>query len=90
MVTVRFRGEENFSAAYEEGRKIGECRFARTGDRWLIEHVEVDPEYSGQGIGYKLLKVVIDNARYEHMKVTPVCEYAKSVFEKNDAWHDLL
>ncbi len=58
--------------------------------RIIIEHTIVSPKYSGKGLGKLLVSNVVEFARDSGMKITPICEYAKSVLEKNMEYNDVL
>lgn len=90
MVIMHFEPENNRSAAYDAGKKIGECVFSREGDTWVIEHTEVDPAYGGQNLAGRLLKTVLDNALFAHAHVHPVCSYAVHAFETHPEYQKYL
>jgi len=54
-----------------------------------IDHTEINNQLKGKGIGKKLLFEVIEFARANKIKVKPVCDFAKSVFEKEPAYDDV-
>jgi len=58
--------------------------------RIIIEHTIVSPKHSGKGLGKLLVSKVVEFARDSGMKITPICEYAKSVFEKTPEFSDVL
>lgn len=56
----------------------------------IIEHTEVDKSLKGQGIGYSLVDAVVNWARAEELKILPLCPFAKAVFQRKPAYHDVL
>lgn len=58
--------------------------------RFIIDHTEVSPDFSGQGIGKKLVMAAVEFARENGLKILPLCPYAKSVFEKTQTIRDVL
>ena len=56
----------------------------------IIDHTEVDPSLSGQGIGRLLLGTLVDWARDTGTRVMPLCPYAKAQFEKDASLRDVL
>lgn len=68
-----------------------EMTFSKAGDKLLIiDHTEVDDSLRGQGVGRKLLNVIVEKARANGLKILPLCPYAKSVFEKDATIQDVL
>lgn len=57
--------------------------------RIIIEHTIVSPKYSGKGLGKLLVVKAVEVARQNGLKITPRCEYAKSVFEKTTEYRDV-
>lgn len=55
----------------------------------IIDHTEVDISLKGKGIGKKLLMVIVEKARKEHLKIVPVCPFVKAVFEKDKSIGDV-
>ena len=77
--------------ATEENKKIGEMTYFESGkDQITIDHTEVDPEEKGKGVGRVLLNKLIEYARDNHMKIVPLCPYAKSMFDKDVNIRDVL
>jgi predicted GNAT family acetyltransferase len=59
-------------------------------DKIIIEHTEVDDSLSGKGVGKQLVQAVVDHTRSNNIKIIPLCSFAKSVFEKEKEWQDVL
>ena len=75
----------------DEGKALGWISYQEVGtDRWLIDHTVVFPEYEGQGVGWKLVLALAEEARKSKRKVIPQCSFARLVFERNANLHDLL
>jgi hypothetical protein len=53
-------------------------------------HTEVPPELGGKGIGSKLIRGALDQARADRLKVIPQCPFVKTFIEKNADYQDLL
>lgn len=70
---------------------VAEIVYATSGDNTLIiEHTEVDEPLRDRNIGYELVHKTVDYARMHGMKISPVCPFAKAVFDKKPDWADLL
>lgn len=78
-------------AAEAEGRKAGEMTYILAGPtRIIIDHTEVEPQFAGQGVGYKLVLSAVEFARKRHLKILPLCPFARSVFQKHAELRDVL
>ncbi|CAN5184295.1 GNAT family N-acetyltransferase [soil metagenome] len=56
----------------------------------IIEHTEVVDELRGKNVGYQLVHTAVEYARQHHVKILPLCSFAKSVFDKKPAFEDVL
>ena len=75
----------------EDDEIIAEIVYARGGGNTLIiEHTEVDERLKGQNIGYELVHKMVEHARLHGVKLTPVCPFAKAVFDKKADFRDVL
>lgn len=69
----------------------GEMAYTWAGDEMLIiEHTDVSDQFRGKGIGRQLLDALVEFVRERHVKVIPLCPFAKSVFDKDSSIHDVL
>lgn len=55
-----------------------------------ILHTGVREEYTGLGIGSKMVEKAIELAKSEGFKIKPECTFSKSYFEKHPEADDLL
>ncbi|QNL22303.1 N-acetyltransferase [Hyphobacterium sp. CCMP332] len=61
----------------DDGEVLGELSYdIPFDDRLVIKHTSVSPEYSGRGLGKKLIKEVVNYAKEKNLAVVPVCSYA--------------
>ncbi|WP_104382011.1 GNAT family N-acetyltransferase [Sphingobacterium sp. HMA12] len=58
--------------------------------KFIIDHTEVSENYTGKGLGKQMLMAAVAFARKEHLKILPLCPYAKSVFDKEPELADVL
>jgi predicted GNAT family acetyltransferase len=58
--------------------------------KMVIEHTEVDSSLEGKGVGRELVQKAVDFARTHDLKIIPLCPFAKSLFDKTEAWRDVL
>jgi predicted GNAT family acetyltransferase len=74
----------------EEGDTVAELVYANSGENMIIEHTQVDDELRGRNIGYELVHHAVEYARSHQMKIVPVCQFAKAVFDKKPDFSDVL
>lgn len=77
--------------AVEYGKQAGKMTYTWAGDsKFIIDHTEVNEEFSGKGVGKKLVMAAVEYARANNLKIIPLCPFAKSVFDKAEEIHDVL
>jgi uncharacterized protein len=59
------------------------------GHRVLV-HTEVPPELQGSGLGSRLVKAVLDDARVHGRRVVPACEFVKAYLQRHPEYTDVL
>ncbi len=75
----------------QNGERIAEMTYVwASADRIIIEHTQVDSSLKGQGIGKQLVNKAVEFARVKHIKIVPVCSFAKRVFEQTPEFKDVL
>ena len=74
------------------GKRSALMTYTKHGDKLItIDHTEVDDSLRGKNIGYQLVKAGAEYARANDLKIIPVCEFAKAIFEKRAAeFEDVL
>lgn len=84
-------GNKGIFIAVLDEEKAGEMTYAWAGDdKFIIDHTEADPAFSGRGVGKSLVMAAVDYARKKEVKIIPLCPFAKKVFEKTPEIQDLL
>jgi len=74
-----------------DGQSEAKLTFVFAGnDKIIIDHTEVDPGNNGKGFGKKMVVKVIEFARERNITIIPLCPFAKSVFDKNPEFRDVL
>lgn len=70
---------------------VAQIVYTKNGNNTLvIEHTEVERELRGNDIGYELVHRIVEYALENGMRISPVCPFAKAVFDKNPDWTELL
>lgn len=93
MTEIKHQNEEKNGVfeIYHDGQKAGHMTYTWAGeDKFIIDHTEVDPAFGGKGLAKQLVLAGIAYARENGKKVMPLCPYAKSVFDRNEATRDVL
>ncbi len=82
---------KGFFKAVEAGKEAGLMTYSWAGTvRMIIDHTEINPEFKGQKVGNQLVMAAVEYARENHIKIIPLCPFAKSVFDKTPEIRDVL
>lgn len=75
----------------DQGKHAAEMTYSLAGPaKMIIDHTEVDDSYRGQNLGLKLMETAVAYVRQQHIKIMPLCPFAKAQLHKNKQWHDVL
>lgn len=84
-------GKKGFFKALVDNKEAGLMTYVWSGPgKFIIDHTEVHEAFAGQVVGKKLVLEAVSYARENHLKIMPLCPYAKSVFDKNKDLSDVL
>lgn len=84
-------GKKGHFNAFVNDQEAGLMTYTWAGNqKFIIDHTEVNPDFSGQGVGKQLVLAAIEFAREHDLKIMPLCPYAKSVFDKTPELRDVL
>lgn len=92
-MNVRFEESESKGAFYveENGKRVAEVTVSKAGGNILIiDSTRVDDELRGKNAGKQLVEAIVKHAREHQYKIIPLCPFAKSVFEKEKSYQDVL
>ena len=74
-----------------DGNLLAEMAYVWAGtDKIIIDHTDVSEALKGQGAGRQMLNRAVAFAREKHIKIIPLCPFAKSVFDKVSEFSDVL
>ncbi|WP_343533039.1 GNAT family N-acetyltransferase [Pedobacter sp.] len=77
--------------AIEDSKEAGVMTYTWAGStKFIIDHTEVNPDFKGKGVGQQMVMKAVAYARANHLKIMPLCPFAKSVFDKNPDIADVL
>ncbi len=76
----------------ENNTALAEMTYSMAGNSvMIIVHTEVSDALRGKNVGYQLVHTAVEFARTNHLKIFPLCPFAKSVFDKKkDEFGDVL
>jgi len=66
-----------------------QIEYSINGNVLTILSTDVSASLQGQGIGQQLVTYAVEFARKNHMKIIPICPYAKKQFEKHPEFNDV-
>lgn len=58
--------------------------------RYVLNHVEADPELRGTGAAGRLMEAIAAHARANHLKLVPRCPYAVAWFARHPENSNLI
>jgi predicted GNAT family acetyltransferase len=68
----------------------GFTEYRRTPGRIAFIHTSIDPRFEGQGLGSKLVRTALSNARAEGLAVLPFCPFVRSYIADHPEYLDLV
>ena len=82
--------EQNRYVLEDDGRDVAFTEYTERHDRLLFPHTEVDPGYSGQGLGGQLIKQALDDVRARGLLMVPLCPFVRGYIERHAEYADLV
>jgi hypothetical protein len=91
VIGLELNGSKGCFYVSVDGKSEAKMTFVFAGnDKIIIDHTEVNPGNNGKGFGKKMVLKVIEFAREKNITIIPLCPFAKSVFDKNPEFRDVL
>jgi hypothetical protein len=75
---------------FVDGELAGLAVYTLSGDTMTIPHTEVQPRYEGRGLGARLAKFALDDARRRGLRVVPRCPFIAAYIERHPEYADLV
>ena len=72
------------------GEQVAVLKYNRAGKHITYIHTGVPPEMEGHGIASKLAHTALEDARKEHLSVTPQCPFVASYIREHTEYLPLL
>ena len=64
--------------------------YARREGALVFTHTQVPTALEGQGVGSRLVRAALADARAQNLKVVPLCEFVAAYIERHPREQDLL
>jgi predicted GNAT family acetyltransferase len=58
--------------------------------RIVFTHTVVRPKFEGRGIGSRLAKFAVDDARTRGLRITPICPFIRSWLERHPEYDSIV
>lgn len=78
-----------YELAVDGGVAMLEYKDSPLGHRLLV-HTEVPAALQGRGIGSRLVRGVLDDARAQGRRIVPVCRFVKAFLERHPGYEDVI
>jgi len=75
---------------FVDGRRAGFAAYERAGEIMTIPHTEVESRFEGQGLGARLARFALDDARRRGWRVVPRCPFVASYIARHPEYDDLV
>lgn len=69
---------------------ISFAEYLLPGKKLILSHTEVPKALEGKGVGSKLVKLVLEDAKSLGLKVIPLCPFAASYIKRHPEWNSVL
>ena len=74
----------------ENGETLAKMVYTKEKDRIIIQHTEVDESLRGKNVGFQLVEHSVEYAREKHLKIVPLCRFARKVIDRHQVFQDVL
>jgi hypothetical protein len=81
------------AARYElfvAGQLAGFASYVLSGATMTIPHAEVEPRFEGRGLGSRLARFALDDARSRGLAVVPRCPFVAAYIRRHPDYADLV
>jgi uncharacterized protein len=89
-LTVTHDDAANRYELHEGDTRLGLIDYTVTGDVIDMHHTEVDPSQQGRGLGGRLVRGALDDARARGLRVVPTCPFVATWIERHPDYADLV
>jgi uncharacterized protein len=87
---VRDNPDERRYEIHSDGELAGYLVYGSRAGLIALVHTETLPEFEGRGLGGKLVRGALDDARAREMSVLPFCPFVNGWIERHPEYTDLV
>lgn len=87
---IRDIPDEGAYVAFIDGERAGKAQYVIRDDRRVFTHTEVDDAYKGAGVGTRLVRDALDDARARGVAVVPLCPFFRAFVRRHPEYEDLV
>lgn len=89
---VEIRDEPNEGAYVIEvdGRRAGKAVYRMRRGRKVFLHTEIDDEFTGSGLGARLVEYAMDDVRQKSEMMVPMCPFFAAYLERHPENEDIV
>lgn len=69
---------------------IGFALYHRNQERITFTHVEIDPAFEGRGLGGRLVRAALDDAKTRELTVVPLCPFVAGWIRRHPDYMDMV
>jgi uncharacterized protein len=73
-----------------DGELAGFAQYHLNGSQIAFTHTETDDRFRGHGLGARLVRASLDDARERHLSVLPYCPFVRSYITEHREYADLV
>jgi predicted GNAT family acetyltransferase len=84
------QNEEKSRFEMKAGDGLAVAAYRREGNAIVFTHTEVPESAEGQGLGGRLAKAALEQARKDNLQVVPRCSFIASYIARHDEYRDLV
>ncbi len=89
-IAVRDNPGEGRYELFVDGQLAGLATYVLSGQTMTIPHTEVQSRFEGQGLGARLARFVLDDARQRGLRVVPRCPFIAAYIKRHPEYADLV
>jgi predicted GNAT family acetyltransferase len=71
-------------------RVVGYSEYDLEPSRIVFTHTVVKPEFEGRGVGSRLAKFALDDARNRGLRIVPVCPFIRAYLKRHQEYADIV
>jgi predicted GNAT family acetyltransferase len=87
---IRNNVEDGCYEGVLEGKRAGAIVYKRFGDRVVIRHTVIEPQFRGRGLGTTLVRAFLDELRAGGNKLTNYCGFVADYISDNPEYRDIV